>query len=249
MNLIDESFETKKTDRSKKIAKIILIVISILLVAIIAIIGGILYIQNSTLKLYVNGSLNEKVKNMMVIEDDGTIYFPIKEVASYLGYESFNGEYTDKSEDASKCYVQCDDEVANFTLNSNKIYKLTTSNNSGNYNYVYATKPVKAINGKLYVTSDGIEKAFNVSFSYNTDKQRVYIYTMPFLSDNYASKVLDYGYEEISSVFTNKKTILNSMLVVTKSQGKVYGVIDINGNTIIEPKYDYIEYLPNSGDF
>ena len=249
MNLIDESFETKKTDKSKKIAKIILIVISILLVAIIAIIGGILYIQNSTLKLYVNGNLNEKVKNMMVIEDDGTIYFPIKEVASYLGYESFNGEYTDKSEDASKCYVQCDDEVANFTLNSNKIYKLTTSNNSGNYNYVYATKPVKAINGKLYVTSDGIEKAFNVSFSYNTDKQRVYIYTMPFLSDNYASKVLDYGYEEISSVFTNKKTILNSMLVVTKSQGKIYGVIDINGNTIIEPKYDYIEYLPNSGDF
>ena len=67
MNLIDESFETKKTDRSKKIAKIILIVISILLVAIIAIIGGILYIQNSTLKLYVNGSLNEKVKNRMVI--------------------------------------------------------------------------------------------------------------------------------------------------------------------------------------
>ena len=140
MNLIDENFETKKTDNSKKIAKIILIIMSILLVVIVALIGGILYIQNSTLKLYINGNLSEKVKNMMVVENDGTIYFPIKDIASYLGYESFNGEYTDKSEDASKCYVQCEDEVANFILNSNKIYKLTTSNNSGNYNYVYATK-------------------------------------------------------------------------------------------------------------
>ena len=249
MNLIDENLETKKTDNSKKTAKIILILMAILIIAIIAIIGTILYIENSTLKLYINGSLNEKVKNMMVVENDGTVYFPIKEIASYLGYESFNGEYTDKSEDASKCYVQCDDEVANFTLNSNKIYKLTTSDKSGNYNYVYESKPVKAINGKLYATSDGIEKAFNVSFSYNTDSQRVYIYTMTYLSDSYNSKVLDYGYEKISDNFTNKKTILNNMIIVTKNQDRLYAVIDTKGNTIIEPKYEEIEYLPNSGDF
>lgn len=249
MNLIDESFDTKKKDNSKKTAKIILIIISILLIAIIAIFCAILYIQDSTLKLYVNGSASEKVKNMMVVENDGTVYFPIKEVAAYLGYESFNGEYTDKSEDASKCYIQCDDEVANFTLNSNKIYKLTTSDNSANYDYVYASKPVKAINGKLYVTSDGMEKAFNVSFTYNTERNRVHIYTMPYLSDSYASKVLDYGYEKISENFANKKTILNDMLVVTKNEDKIYAVIDVKGNTIIEPKYDYIEYLPNTGDF
>lgn len=249
MNLIDESFNTKKKDKSKKTAKIILIIISILVIAIIAIFCTILYIQDSALKLYVNGSVNEKVKNMMVEEEDGTVYFPIKEIASYLGYESYNGEYTDKSEDASKCYVQCDDEVANFTLNSNKIYKLTTSDNTANYDYVYSSKPVKAINGKLYATSDGIEKAFNVSFTYNTEKNRAYFYTMPYLSDSYASKVLDYGYEKISENFSNKKTILNDMLVVTKNEDKIYAVIDVKGNTIIEPKYDYIEYLPNSGDF
>ncbi len=249
MNLIDESFETKKTDNSKKIAGIILAIIVILVIAIIGIFIAILYIQDSTLKLYLNGSTNEKVKEMMVVESNGTIYFPIKDIAAYLGYESYNGEYTDKSEDASKCYIQNEDEIANFALNSNKIYKLTISNNNANYYYYYAAKPVKAMNGKLYATSDAIENAFNISFSYNADKQRAYIYTMPYLIDAYTAKVLDYGYEAISDNFTNKKTVLNDMLVVTKNQNRSYGVIDVKGNTIIEAKYDYIEYLPNSGDF
>ncbi len=249
MNLIDESFEPKKIDNSKKMAKIILIMMVILVIAIIAIFGAIVYIQDSTLKLYINGATNEKVKEMMVIEPDGKIYFPIREIATYLGYESYSGEYTDKSEEASKCYIQCEDEIANFALNSNKIYKLSISNNESNYDYFYASKPVKAINGKLYATTDAIEEAFNVSFTYDSDKKRAYIYTMPFLIDTYTTKVLDYGYESISEEFVNKKTVLNNMLVVTKNQDKAYAVIDVKGNTIIEPKYDYIEYLPNSGDF
>lgn len=249
MNLIDEELQPKKKDNSKKMARMILIIISILIIAIIGIVMAIAYIQEKTLKLYVNGSINEKVKQMMVIEDDGTIYFPIKDIASYLGYQSFNGEYTDKSEDQSKCYVQDDNEVANFALNSNKIYKLTLENSDGNYDYYYSKKPVRAINGKLYATSDAIENAFNVSFSYNADNQRAYIYTMPYLIQSYSSKVLDYGYEEISDNYNNKKTILNDMLVVTKDQGKIYAVIDIKGNAVIEPKFDNIEYLPNSGDF
>lgn len=249
MNLIDEELQPKKKDNSKKMAKIILIIISLLVVAIIGTVIAIAYIQEKTLKLYINGSTNEKVKQMMMIDDDGTIYFPIKDVASYLGYQSFNGEYTDKSEDQSKCYVQDDDEVANFALNSNKIYKLTLENSDGNYDYYYSKKPVKAINGKLYATSDAIENAFNISFSYNADNQRAYIYTMPYLIQSYSPKVLDYGYEEISDNYNNKKTVLNDMLVVTKNQGKTYAVIDIKGNAIIEPKYDNIEYLPNSGDF
>lgn len=249
MNLIDESFEPKKTDNSKTMAKIILAIIVVLILVIIGIFIAIVYIQDSTLKLYINGSVNEKVKEMMVVENDGTVYFPIKEVASYLGYESFNGEYTDKSEDASKCYIQDENEIANFALNSNKIYKLTTSNNTSNYDYFYADKPVKAINGKLYATTNTIEEAFNISFTYDTEKQRVYIYTMPYLIETYSSKVLDYGYEKISENFQNQKTVLNNMLVVTKNQNQTYAVIDVQGNSIIEPKYDDIEYLPNSGDF
>ena len=251
MNLIDESFdkEDEKKNKTKKITKIILIIMAILLIVIIGLGIGIAYIKNNTLKLYLNGTQNEKVKEIMVIEDDGTVYFPIKEVASYLGYKSYNGEYSDKSEDQNKCYVQCNDEVANFTLNSKKIYKLTTTSKNADYEYYYTDKPVKAINGKLYATSDGIEKAFNTSFTYNTQTKRIYLYTMPYLIQNYTTKILDYGYSKISDKFVNQKSILDNMLVVYKEDEKAYGVIDLKGNDIIESKYDNIQYLPNSGDF
>ena len=249
MNLIDESLETKKPDNSKKVAKIILIIIAILIIFIIGTFIAIVYIQDSELKLYINGNTNEKVKEMMVVENDGTIYFPIKEIASYLGYESYNGEYTNKSENASKCYIQSEEEIANFALNSNKIYKLKISDSTANYEYYYASKPVKAINGKLYATTDALENAFNMSFTYDTNKHRIYIYTMPYLINAYTSRVLDYGYDAISDNFTNKKSVFDNMLVVTKNQSKIYAVIDVQGNIIIEPKYDYIEYLPYSGDF
>lgn len=249
MNLIDESLETKKPDNSKKVAKIILIIIAILIIFIIGTFIAIVYIQDSELKLYINGNTNEKVKEMMVVESDGTIYFPIKDIASYLGYESYNGEYTNKSENASKCYIQSEEEIANFALNSNKIYKLKISDSTANYEYYYASKPVKAINGKLYATTDALENAFNMSFTYDTNKHRIYIYTMPYLINAYTSRVLDYGYDAISDNFTNKKSVFDNMLVVTKNQSKIYAVIDVQGNIIIEPKYDYIEYLPYSGDF
>ena len=252
MNLIDENFEEKKLkdDKNKKIAKIILILMGVILVVIIGLIGAMAYIKSSELQVYLNGSANPKIKEMMVIEDDGTIYFPIKEIASYLGYKSYNGEYSDKSEDKNKCYVQCNDEVANFTLNSKKIYKLTTTRNNSNYEYYYTDKPVKAINGKLYATSDGIEKAFNVSFVYNQDKNRVNIYTLPYLVQAYSSVALDNGYKEISTVFANQKAILQDMLVVAKGDNNpVYAVIDLDGKPILEAKYNDITYLPEIGDF
>ena len=249
MNLIDESVDYKKKDNSKKIARIILIFIALIIIAIISVLGVLMYIKNKELKLYIDGNLNDKVKNMMEVDDDGTVYFPVKDIASYLGYQSYNGEYTDKSEDANKCYVQNDNEIANFVLNSNKIYKLALENRDGKYNYYYANKPVKAINGKLYISSDALANAFNLSFTYDTDSNRVYIYTMPYLIESYSAKVLDYGYDSISDNFINQKAVLNSMLVVTKNQGKSYAVIDLKGNAIIEAKYDNIEYLENTGDF
>lgn len=249
MNLIDESVDYKKKDNSKKIARIILIFIALIIIAIISVLGVLMYIKNKELKLYIDGNVNDKVKNMMEVDNDGTVYFPVKDIASYLGYQSYNGEYTDKSEDANKCYVQNDNEIANFVLNSNKIYKLALENSDGNYNYYYANKPVKAINGKLYISSDALANAFNLSFTYDTDSNRVYIYTMPYLIESYSAKVLDYGYDSISDNFINQKAVLNSMLVVTKNQGKSYAVIDLKGNAIIEAKYDNIEYLENTGDF
>ena len=49
MNLIDESFDYKKKDKSKKMAKIILMLIAVIVVAIICVLGALMYIKDSEL--------------------------------------------------------------------------------------------------------------------------------------------------------------------------------------------------------
>lgn len=250
MNLIEEEFQNKEEKKKKRTTTIILVAIIFVFIAIIAIVSYLIYLQNSTLKVLLDGKENQKIKQLLQIEEDGTVYIPIKEIAGFLGYESYNGEYKEKSEETSKCYIQNENEVANFSLGSNKIYKLDLTKTNENYEYEYTKKPVKAKEGILYATSEAIEKAFNISFQYDQDKNRIIMYTMPYLIQNYSGKVLDYGYTEISDVFANKKTILQDMLVVKKGENKnIYGVIDTQGKNVLEAKYDNITYLPDVGDF
>lgn len=243
MNLMEESFQNKEKKRKSKAPTIILISIIVLFIAIIVIAGYLMYIQNSQLRVFLNGQQNDKVKQLLLFEDD-TVYVPIKEISSYLNYESFNGEYTDKSEEQNKCYVQSQNEVANFTLQSEEINKLDLTTNN-NYESVYIKKPVIARNGILYVSSEGMEKAFNLKFEYNKDKNRIYIYTMPYLIESYTNQVLDYGYSGLDENFVNQKAVLQNLLVVNKENNK-YGVIDSEGNVLIEPKYDSITYIPST---
>ena len=95
MNLIEEEFQNKEEKKKKRTTTIILVAIIFVFIAIIATVGYLMYLQNSTLKVLLDGKENSKVKQLIQIEDDGTVYFPIKEVASYFGYESYNGEYKD----------------------------------------------------------------------------------------------------------------------------------------------------------
>ena len=247
MNLIEESFQTKEEKKKKMATKIILGAIIVVVLVIVGIVSYLLYVQSTILRVTLDGQQNEQLKQLLVFEDDGTIYVPIKEVASYLGYESFNGEYSDKSESQSKCYVQSENEVANFTLGSNTIYKLDLTQNNSDYEYVHIKNPVKAINGVLYTTTEGIQEAFNVSFTYDQDTNRITIYTLPYLVQFYTPYALDYGYAEISEVFSNQKAILDGMLVV--SNDRAMGVIDTDGKSLLEAKYDNITYLPSVGDF
>ncbi len=49
--------------------------------------------------------------------------------------------------------------------------------------------------------------------------------------------------QKIDENFTNqKKSVLNSMLIVYKEDDKSYGVIDLKGNAVIEAKYDGITF-------
>lgn len=249
MNIIEEEFQNKEEKKKKTSMTIILVAIVFVFCMIIGIISYLTYIKNSELKVFLNGQANEKVKDLLVIEDNGTVYVPIKEIASYLGYESYNGEYGNKSEELSKCYVESESEIANFSLGSNKIYKLDLTKESENYWYMYSKDPIKAINGVLYATSEAAEKAFDISFDYDKDKNRIYIYTTPYLVQTYSSKVLDFGYKEISDKYVNQTAIAQNDFLVVKSEKEKYGVVTTEGDAVLEVKYDDIEYLPTTGDF
>ena len=137
MNLLDEDFSNNKENKTKNIIKIIIIFIVLILIVIVGIVAYMMYLQGTVLRVYVNNMENAEVKNLLVFEEDGTIYVPVRAMSSYLGYNSYNGEYSNRSEDNSKCYVECEQEVANLTLNSNKVYKLNLEENDNNYTYIY----------------------------------------------------------------------------------------------------------------
>ena len=108
--------------------------------------------------------------------------------------------------------------------------------------------PVTSRDGKLYTTQEGLMEAFNVSFDYNRDTNRIQIYTMQFMIDAYENSVLDAGYTSIQNDFNNHKAVLEDMLVV--EQNSSYGVIKASTKEVlIEPKYNQIEYLPETNNF
>ena len=259
MNIIEENIEkTPKNDNSKMFKTIILGSIIVLFLIAVGLFAALQGVKKNTWVLTIDGKQNEKVRQMLIIQDNGTILVPIRAIASYLGYDSYNGDYASKSEDSSKCWIQTNgtkDEIACFALNSKKISKITNDQKQGTvYSYCEIDKEVEAKNGELYTTTDGLEKAFNVKFVYDQENKKIKISTMPYLISSWENKIKDLGYSQSSKYFNDQKAILKNMLIVKKEKdtnGTKYGVINTakNGESILEAKYTNISYIPETSDF
>ena len=256
MELFDEDFKVNEKTDNKKSTTIILVLIIFLIIMVLVVVGVILYIKQTTLSVKLNGETSNTIKNMIEIDENNKqkVYVPIRQVARSLGYNDYNGSYTTKSEETNQCYVECENEVAMFTLGSKTIYK-TLTNQEADFEYFNIDEPVKASNGELYTTIDGIEKAFNVSWNYDVENNKMNIFTMPYLINYYAQNVVNYGYDIVSENFQNQKAILDDMLIVEKGKennNKKVAVLDVSSGdakTLLEPKYTDIEYLQHTKDF
>ena len=236
---------TEEQLKAKKWMKIIGIILAILLVICIGLIVFIYYIQSSQLKITIDGSTNNELQNILLVEED-EVYVPIRAFASYVGYESYSGDYKQYAEDETKCYVQCANEVASFTMNSDKIYKLLTDGND--YEYFTINEPVKMIDGVLYTTMDGAEKAFNISFDYNKEQNRITIYTLPYLVTYWAGQFTNSAIAGEDANFSNQKALLYNMIIVRNAEN-YYGVYDLSGNEILGTKYTSIEFVESTMEF
>ena len=250
MELYDEDeLRYKAKKKGNNITKIILILIVLVIILIIGIIGLILYLKenSNTITIRVNEQIVSGLEEIIYVDESNISYVPIKEFASYVGYKAYNGDYTELSEDTTKCYVQNDYETALFTADSILMYKLEKGNSD--YEYYYLDHSISYMDEKLYITLDDAMKAFNISISYDEKTKKIDIYTLDYLIESYTPYATQYGYAGVDEKFVNQRTALDDMLVV-KDENSKYGVIDIaTGKAILETKYDSIEYIQYASSF
>lgn len=241
MELYDEEVNEKKS----KAPMIIGICIAILVVITILIAIGIIYLKNSITMIQIDGVRNNELEKILYIEstEQGSqLYIPILKMAPILGYEGFNGDYLNKSEDKTKCHVISENETAMFTKDSDTLIKIAENSE---IEYVTLDKEVFEKDGELYTTIDGIQKAFNIMFAHDEKFKNIDIFSMDYLIQFYATKL---KLEEYSTKFGDKKAIFQNMIII--QDDKKYGVINVEtGKTVLEAKYEEIEYLPATTDF
>ena len=232
---------------AKKWMKIIGIILGVLLVLVVGLIVLMYYIQSVELKISIDNKATSKLKDVLII-DQGKVYIPIRAFAGFVGYESNNAEYENKyTEDKTKCYVECANEVASFSLGSNKIYK-TSPNSQSDYEYFEISEPVKIINNQLCTTIDGAQIAFNISMSYDQEANRITIFTLPYLVTYYTKEFQNSGIADSSASFNNQKALLYNVMIV-KNANNNYGAQTLKKQEILGTKYAGIEFIESTKEF
>lgn len=238
---------TEEQVKAKKMMRIIGIVLVLLLLVVIGLVALIYYMQSTQLKVYVDAKSNVKMKDIFVFDQNNNLYIPIRAFADYVGYESGNGEYKQYAEDITKCYVESKEEIASFSLGSNKIYKIILDGNN-DYEYYEINEPIKMFNNQLYTTIEGAQIAFNISMSYNQQQNQVNIYTLPYLVSYYTTKFQNAGIADKDANFSNQKALLYNMLIIKNENGN-YGVQTLDGQEVLGTKYANIKFVESSKEF
>lgn len=262
MSLYDGYTDSKNSKDNKKLKQKILIAIFITLFLIVVLIIGIIYLAGKPkrLSLSLNGKNNSELLSLLDVQVDETgniqIYAPIKQVASYFGYDANNGSYIEVSEDTNSCNVINEKEVAIFQLDSNIIYKLDLTEENSEYEIAQIDEKVTQRNNELYTSLQGLEKAFNITIDYYQSQNIIIIYTLDqYVADLTTEKedgtteIQEYGYKQLDEKFVNQKAIIDNMLVVISDSGK-YGVIDYTtGEKVLGTVYDSLTYIPQNNAF
>ena len=237
-------------NKKKKNINWLLVLIVLIVIIIFTIIGLLIYLKSNSLEVYIDGKpikIGKTITKDTIIIDDDKVYFSIKDIARIMGYEAHKGEYKTFSEDPNKIYVDSSDETASFFLDSTTISKVKPDSNEDYQNYTIS-EPVKMLNNKMYVISDGFEIAFNAKFKYNSKKNTIQINRLSSLINSYSKFAGNHNYKEMSEDFNNQKALLYNLVVCKKESGK-YGVLDLKGNEVISPKYNKIEFVEYTQEF
>lgn len=248
MEYIDPEYEQREREenKSKTITRVLIISMVLLVIIMAVLFYFIVELSSNRFSSSIDGQAINASADLFIIEN-GKVYVSIEDISKLLSYEYHRGEYKSDLEDDNKGYVISKDETASFFLNSNKISKVKPGSND-DYDTYTISEPVKKVNNKMYILSEGIERAFNVAFEYNQEKNTVAIYTIPYLIQQWSPKIIAKGYELASdSDFNNNKTVLNGMFIV--KMGNQVGVINTEMKEVIVPRYNKIQFVESTKEF
>lgn len=250
-------------NNNKKVSKIKLwfIIVIVLIIILLLTAGGVwIYMQNlasNQFKFYIDGNKQTEYSDSLFLYENNKVYLSIKELAPLLGYRVYNGGYGQYTEDTTKCYINNLKEVSSFESNSTKLYKYNVLDANSESQTFNLTEVIKPVGNNLYISSEDVTRAFNVSFTRDESKNSISIYTLNYLTDYYSKQIANSAITKDTSQFSesvlynNQKAILYNMMVVKDSETKLYGMVmmDEVNNPIIGMRYSSIEFIEGSNDF
>ncbi len=258
MDLMQENpIEVKKTPKTKIFVIIIIILIIILLIAAIIIWLYAQQLKSQLFKVNIDGIANSRAtseEGLFIIENN-KVYTSISNVCAYVGYTYYPGGYKQYSEDKTKCYVNNSKEIVTFSSGSKEIIKYP-ADNAQSQKFVIDEEVISRGN-KLYVSENGLEKAFNLLIDYYPETNTVSISTLPYLTAYYERSISNASLENSDFSdqikFNNEKALLKSLIVVKDENTGLYGVEIISPlgevTNVITPRFMQIEYMEGTDDF
>lgn len=228
----------------------------------------IIYIQYQDtlqLKIYVDGT-QINFSGKFLKQDNGTNYVNIKELSDLLGYTYTKGEYKKYNENADSCYIKNNLEIVAMTAEKSTLTKyievvegapelvqegpygidMRVEEQNGDSNTFVLEKPVKQIDGELYLPFEYIIDVYNMTVDTSV-KNRIRMYTLPTLFQSAKQLAAQLEYGTISGVYENIRAIPYGLVVV--GDNGIFGVIDLKGQEILSVKYEHLQFLQNTEEF
>lgn len=250
MEIIGTNQEEKDRKTKKLMIGITVAIVMLFVISIILFIT-IYYLNDQLFKFNVDGTKTSMTSNDLFVYEENEVYVSLKDIASIIGYKYYQGGYKEYSEDADKCYLEGQNEICTFEEDSDTIYKTPTT--EIDYEYFTLDVPVKKINNKLYITSEGLSLACNLKFYYEPEENAITIYTLPYYAKYFTQNNV---YSAVSTDFKNQKALLYGLLVTQdventsdNQRNAHYGISTINNEEIVGTKYTDIEFIESTQEF
>ena len=266
------NFEKEKQS-SKKILVIAITLIIILGIAATSIYFYTANAKKKILKIYIN-AVNwsrygdstvvdkKRLASNSVIKEGNKYYFAIKDFAEIAGFNFYRGDRT--TEEETKAYIENNSERVTFVSGAKEIRKYYLTSSSSSSKNSSLTSQVFNIddtilfkNGKLYISENGIGRAFNVLFKYNQASNNIQIYTLEYFYSLMSGQIKDLFKvssnmnNESKVIIDNKKALLYNYVINYDETTGLYGMALLSdpNKLIISKKYKQIDYVEGSDDF